>query len=228
MTTPTVFIVDDDPSMRKSLRWLAESVGLRVETFGTAEEFLTAFDPQRPGCLVLDMRMPGMSGLDLQAELLKRGSTLPVVIVTGHGEVQSAVRAMKSGALAFIEKPFSDQELLDTVRHAIEVDADARTTALASREVEQRFQRLTPRERQVMHLIAAGRANKQIANELKISQKTVEVHRAHVMRKLEATSIAELVRIALALETRPVTLKLPPTEAAGLAPHVGAVQSSSL
>ncbi len=200
MSTPTVFIVDDDPAMRKSLRWLTESVGLRVETFASAEDFQKTYDPARPGCLVLDVRMPGTSGLDLQASLIERNIAIPVIIVTGHGEVQSAVRAMKAGAIGFVEKPFSDQELLDHVHEALAYDNQMRTEQVSRRDVEQRYARLTQREREVMALIAIGRANKQIAGELGISQKTVEVHRAHVMKKIEATSVAELVRTALALE----------------------------
>lgn len=200
METPTVFVVDDDPSMRKSLQWLTESVGLNVETFATAEEFLTTYNNARPGCLLLDMRMPGMSGLDLQSRLAEAEARLPVIIVTGHGEIQSAVRAMKLGAVAFIEKPFRDQELLDNVRQAIERDLQEREQEAARRDVEARHARLTPREREVLNLVVAGRANKQIASELGISQKTVEVHRSHVMRKLEAQSVAELVRLAMMLE----------------------------
>jgi RNA polymerase sigma factor (sigma-70 family) len=199
MNPPTVFIVDDDPAMRKSLRWLTESVGLPVETFATAEEFLAGCDGTRPGCLVLDVRMPGMSGLDLQALLAQRRATMPVIIVTGHGEVQSAVRAMKAGAVAFIEKPFSDQELLDAIRQALEQDLVNRAAEEKYQGLLQRFEQLTPREREVMKLIVGGRANKQIAAELKISQKTVEVHRAHVMRKLRVRTVAELVRMAVDL-----------------------------
>lgn len=200
MTAPTVFIVDDDPAMRKSLRWLTESVGLKVETFGTAEEFKAAYDPAEPGCLVLDIRMPGISGLDLQTQLAEQGVKIPVIIVTGHGEVQSAVRAMKTGAVGFIEKPFSDQDLLDAIHQALEQDATRREGEGSRREVEARYATLTPRERQVLELVVAGRANKQIAAELNISQKTVEVHRAHVMGKLRARSVAELVRMSLMIE----------------------------
>lgn len=197
MIEPTVFIVDDDPAMRKSLRWLTESVGLKVETFGAAEEFKAAYEPSRPGCLVLDIRMPGISGLELQTQLSEQDIDIPIIIVTGHGEVQSAVRAMKTGAVGFIEKPFSDQDLLDAIHQALERDAQQRAAADDRREVEQRYGTLTPRERQVLELVVAGRANKQIAAELKISQKTVEVHRAHVMGKLRAQSVAELVRMSL-------------------------------
>lgn len=200
MSTSTVFIVDDDPAMRKSLRWLTESVGMQVETFPTAEAFLDTCDPQRPGCLVLDMRMPGMSGLELQEQLLSRRITLPVIIVTGHGEVQSAVKAMKAGAIGFIEKPFSDQELLDAVRHAIDVDEKNRQRSAQCEQIETRYAQLTQRERQVLERVVNGRANKQIAAELSISQKTVEVHRSHVMQKLQAQSVAELVHMVLLLQ----------------------------
>lgn len=196
----TVFVVDDDPAMRKSLRWLTESVGLAVETFATAEEFLDSYQPERPGCMVLDMRMPGMSGLDLQEKMQQKGYEIPVIIVTGHGEVQSAIRAMKSGAINFIEKPFSDQELLDTIRNAIERDRDSRARKSEREETRIRHERLTPREKEVLQLVIAGCANKQIAATLNISQKTVEVHRAHVMRKLEAQSVADLVRSTLLLD----------------------------
>lgn len=196
----TVFVVDDDPAMRKSLRWLTESVGLAVETFATAEAFLRAYLPERPGCVVLDVRMPGMSGLDLQEQMNQRGYSIPIIIVTGHGEVQSAVRAMQSGAVNFIEKPFSDQELLDTIRSALDHDRDIRTRQAERETTRARHERLTPREREVLQLVIAGSANKQIAATLNISQKTVEVHRAHVMRKLEAQSVADLVRSVLLLD----------------------------
>lgn len=200
MTEPTVFVVDDDPAMRKSLQWLTESVGLAVETFANAEVFLQSYTPDRAGCMVLDVRMPGMSGLDLQEQMQSLGCTLPVIIVTGHGEVQSAVRAMQSGAVHFIEKPFSDQELLDTIRTAIEQDRDTRQRRAERDEASARHERLTPREKEVLQLVIAGCANKQIAATLNISQKTVEVHRAHVMRKLEAQSVADLVRSSLLLD----------------------------
>ena len=212
MSTQTVFIVDDDPALRKSLRWLTESVGLRVETFATAEDFRAAYDPARSGCLVLDVRMPGMSGLDLQAYLVEQNIALPVLIVTGHAEVQSAVRAMKAGAVGFLEKPFGDQELLDHVQEALAIDQRERERKINLRDVRERYERLTPREREVMVLIARGRANKQIAAELDISQKTVEVHRAHVMKKLEAASIAGLVRMVLALEHGSVLADSPPEQ----------------
>jgi FixJ family two-component response regulator len=194
---PTVFVVDDDSAMRDSLRWLLESVGLTVRTYPTAADFLREYDPSLPGCLVLDIRMPGMSGLDLQAELARRGAGLPTIVVTGHAEVPMAVRAVKAGALDFIEKPFSDQLLLDRVRQALELDREDREVRRRRGEARSRFETLTTREREVLELVAAGKANKEIAAALGLSPKTVEVHRAHVMSKMAADSLAELVRAAL-------------------------------
>jgi two-component system response regulator FixJ len=194
---PTVFVVDDDPAIRESLRWLIESVGLNVKIFTTAQEFLEGYDPSLPGCLVLDVRMPGMSGLDLQNELAARKVNIPILIITGHAEVPVAVRAMKAGALDFIEKPFSDQLLLDRVRRAIEKDAEFRQADSLRTEVAARLAQLTPREREVMDLVIAGKANKVIASELGLSPKTVEVHRAHVMKKMQVDSLADLVRVGM-------------------------------
>lgn len=194
---PTVFVVDDDPAIRESLRWLIESVGLRVQTFATAQEFLDAYNSDMPGCLVLDVRMPGISGLDLQSELSSRHITIPIIIITGHAEVPVAVRALKAGAMDFIEKPFSDQLLLDRVRRAIEADAEARRAQGEQAAVSARLALLTPREREVMELVIAGKANKVIAAELGLSPKTVEVHRAHVMKKMQVDSLADLVRLGM-------------------------------
>ncbi|HEX7410377.1 MAG TPA: response regulator FixJ [Candidatus Binatia bacterium] len=193
----TVFVVDDDPAIRQSLRWLIESVGLNVKVFSTAQEFLEGYDPSTPGCLVLDIRMPGMSGLDLQNELATREIQVPIIIITGHAEVPVAVRALKAGAMDFIEKPFSDQLLLDRIRRAIEVDAQSRRVRSEQAEVDARLGQLTPRERQVMDLVIAGKANKVIASELGLSPKTVEVHRAHVMKKMQVASLADLVRLGM-------------------------------
>jgi two-component system response regulator FixJ len=193
----TVFVVDDDPAIRQSLRWLIESVGLNVKVFSTAQEFLEGYDPSTPGCLVLDIRMPGMSGLDLQNELATREIQVPIIIITGHAEVPVAVRALKAGAMDFIEKPFSDQLLLDRIRRAIEVDAQSRRVRSEQAEVAARLGQLTPRERQVMDLVIAGKANKVIASELGLSPKTVEVHRAHVMKKMQVASLADLVRLGM-------------------------------
>lgn len=194
---PTVFVVDDDPAMRESLRWLIESVGLRVETFATGSEFLQHYHPARGGCLVLDVRMPGMSGLELQEKLRAQGVTLPVIILTGHADVPMAVRALKAGAMDFVEKPFSDQLLLDRIQHAIEADRAARRVQREIRDIEERIAQLTPRERQVMERVVAGKANREIAEELGLSPKTIEVHRAHVMDKMQAGSLAELVQIVI-------------------------------
>ena len=195
--TPVVFVVDDDPAMRDSLRWLIESTGLRVETYADAQTFLRAIRPDVPGCLVLDVRIPGMSGLDLQAELARRGIGLPTIIVTGHAEVAMAVRAVKAGAIDFIEKPFSDQLLLDRVRQGLEMDRRERAARERRAEIMRRMGALSQREREVLELVVAGRANKEIAAALGLSTKTVEVHRAHVMEKMQASSVAELVRLTL-------------------------------
>ena len=201
--TPVVFVVDDDPAMRDSLRWLIESTGVQVETFADAQTFLARIRPEVPGCLVLDVRMPGMSGLDLQSELARRGIGLPTIVVTGHAEVPMAVRAVKAGAIDFIEKPFSDQLLLDRVRQGIEMDRLARHGRAQRADVLRRLSLLTQREREVLDLVVAGRANKEIAAALRLSPKTVEVHRAHVMEKMQASSVAELVRLALFAQAQP-------------------------
>jgi RNA polymerase sigma factor (sigma-70 family) len=193
----TVFVVDDDPAMRNSLRWLIESVGLAVAAYATADEFLERYDPARPGCLVLDVRMPGMSGLDLQDELTRRRITIPTIVITGHAEVAMAVRAVKAGAVDFIPKPFSDQLLLDRIRQALEQDRRDREARAFETDVARRVSNLTPREREVMERIVAGKANKEVAAELGLSPKTVEVHRAHVMEKMQVASLADLVRMAL-------------------------------
>jgi FixJ family two-component response regulator len=195
----TVFIVDDDVGMRDSLRWLLESVNLRVETFSTAEAFLQAYTPSRSGGLVLDVRMPGMSGLSLQETLVARNISIPVIIITGYAEVPTAVRALKTGAIDFIEKPFSDDVLLERIRQALAVDRQRRDEHARRADAEARFQQLTPREREVMELVITGKANKVIAAELNLSPKTVEVHRANLMKKMEVDSVAELVRLGLML-----------------------------
>jgi two-component system response regulator FixJ len=194
---PIVFVVDDDRAMRESLRWLLESVGLTVRTYANAADFLREYEPTQTGCLVLDVRMPGMSGLDLQAELVRRGAGLPTIVVTGHAEVPMAVRAVKAGAVDFIEKPFSDQLLLDRVRQALEIDRLEREVRRRREEARRRLETLTAREREVLMLVAAGKANKEIAAELGLSPKTVEVHRSHVMSKMFVDSLAELIRVAI-------------------------------
>lgn len=198
---PTVYVVDDDHAVRESLQWLIESVGLPVETFDSAKAFLTRCEtgPVR-GCLVVDVRLPGVSGLDLQDQLRERGLYLPTIVITGHGDVPVAVRAMKAGALDFIEKPFSDQTLLDRIREAMDKDEQLHALRARCDVLVERYDRLTNREREVMQLVVAGRLNKQIAAELGLSHKTIEVHRAHVMDKMQADSLADLVRMAVVLE----------------------------
>jgi RNA polymerase sigma factor (sigma-70 family) len=194
---PIVFVVDDDAAMCESMKWLLESAGLRVRTFDSAEAFLADFCPDQPGCLVLDVHMRGLSGLELQARLAGDGHKLPVIMLTAHGDVSMAVRAVKAGAIDFLEKPVNDQVLLERVRHALAVDARVRAKQGRRRDLGARLATLTPRERQVMDLVAAGRANKQIAAELGISEKTIEVHRRRVMEKMEVHSAVELVRLLM-------------------------------
>ncbi len=196
----TVFIVDDDQEVRQALALLMESVGLQVETFESGNDFLQQFDPDRPGCMILDVRMPGMSGLELQARLAAEIIHPPVIIITGHGDVPMAVRAVQAGAVDFIEKPFNDQALLDSVHKALELDARKRGRASKLAEIRARLQTLTPREQEVMKLVVAGKRNKVIALELSVSQSTVEAHRARVMEKMEARSLSDLMRMVLAVE----------------------------
>jgi len=197
---PTVFVVDDDPGIRDSVTWLFQSVGLPVETYGSAQKFLDTYVPSRPGCLILDVRLPGMGGLDLLEALRRRGATLPVIVVTAFGEVHSAVRAMKGGAIDVMEKPTRDQVLLDRVQQALELDRRTRATLASHAEAAARYARLSKRELEVLGLIIGGKANKVIATDLKLSPKTVEAHRAAIMRKLGVHSIAELVRIVMLAE----------------------------
>jgi FixJ family two-component response regulator len=191
-----VFVVDDDPSMRTALEDLMSSVGLEVRAFAAPQEFLQSKPPDAPGCLVLDVRLPGMSGLTFQQELAKEGLTLPVIFITGHGDIPMSVRAMKAGAVEFLTKPFHDQDLLDAIHAAIERDRKRRREAVRVAELRERFATLTDRERQIMTLVAIGRPNKQIAAELSLSEMTVKVHRGQVMRKMRAGSLPELVRMA--------------------------------
>jgi RNA polymerase sigma factor (sigma-70 family) len=194
---PIVYVVDDDASVRRSLRWLLESVDLSVHDCATAVEFLEVYDEDRAGCVVLDVRMPGMSGLDLQEKIKSEAIELPIIIVTGHADVPMAIRAMKAGAFDFIEKPFNDQLLLERVQEAIAHDAQARQQTERYQELENRVQQLTPREREVMEAVVKGRSNKQIGKELGISLKTVEAHRARLMHKMRADTLSRLVAMVI-------------------------------
>ena len=193
--SPTVFIVDDDAAIRFAMQALMDSVNLNHEIFASADEFLEKFGEQRPGCLVLDIRMPGLGGLELQEELIKRGNTLPIIFITGHGDVPMAVEAMQKGAVDFIQKPFRDQELLDRIREALTTDEERREEQQHHAEVAGRLERLTNREREVFDLVVTGKPNKVIAYELGVSQRTVEIHRARVMEKMQARSLADLVKM---------------------------------
>ncbi len=197
-----VFVVDDDAAVRDSLRWLMDSVGLRVVPFDSGEAFLDAVTPDREGCVLLDLRMPGLSGLEVHAQLRERGIELPVIVVSGHGDVPMAVRALKSGVVDFIEKPFKDQELLDCVQQALRRDAKQRLQRMRRDELMTRYLTLTPRELDVLRLVVDGQANKVIGTTLGISQKTVETHRARVMEKMAAGSVSELVRMTLVIESQ--------------------------
>ena len=193
--TPTVFIVDDDAAIRFAMQALMDSVNLRHEIFESGDDFLQKVTEQRPGCLVLDIRMPGLGGLELQEELIKRGNTLPIIFITGHGDVPMAVEAMQKGAVDFIQKPFRDQELLDRIREALATDEERREEQQQHAEVNERLGRLTNREREVFDLVVTGKPNKVIAYELGVSQRTVEIHRARVMEKMQARSLADLVKM---------------------------------
>jgi two-component system, LuxR family, response regulator FixJ len=197
---PTVFIVDDDASVCGSLKFLLRSAALDSRAFGSAPEFLAVYDPIQPGCLVLDVRMPGMSGLELQQELNLRGAVIPVIFITGHGDIPMAVEAMQHGAHDFLQKPFRDEDLIERVRRALEKDAKARAALEEHNSIRDRLASLTPRERQVLALMARGKPNKIMAHELGLSQRTVEIHRARVMEKSGASSLAELVRMVMDVE----------------------------
>lgn len=198
--TSTVFIIDDDEAVRDSLSWLMRSAGLQAETFISADAFLSDFGEDRPGCLILDIRMPGMNGLELQSVLQERHFRLPVIIISGHADVPMAVRALKAGAFDFIEKPFNDELLLDLVQRALEQDRRERREQAELTQWRERFETLTPREREVLERVVNGASNKQIGADLGVSTKTVEAHRARVMEKLQAESLSHLVRMAVSLQ----------------------------
>src|SRR5579884_3389726 len=188
-----VFVIDDDYSVRESLRNLLHSVGLSVRTYESAQEFLAAERPDVPACLVLDVRLPGVSGLDLQRQLVQANTQIPIIFITGHGDIRMSVEAMKAGAVEFLTKPFRDQDLLDAVQQALERDRIARQHQAEAAVLHLRYEALTPREREVMVLVAQGLANKQIADELKVSEPTVKLHRGRMMHKMEAESLADLI-----------------------------------
>jgi FixJ family two-component response regulator len=202
-SVPTVFIVDDDRGMRQAIHDLVESVGLRAESFATGEEFLGARQIGRPSCLVLDVRLPQMSGLDFQRRLTETGMQIPIIFVTAHGDIPMSVRALKSGAVEFLTKPFRDQDLLDAIQQALERDGVAQKEQAEIHDVQGRYRALTVREQEVMTLVVSGMLNKQIASEIGAKEATVKVHRGNVMRKMQAASVADLVRMADKLRLPP-------------------------
>jgi FixJ family two-component response regulator len=193
----TVIVVDDDDAVRNSLKLLLKSAGIHAEVAASAQEYLGRFDATQGGCLLLDVRMPGMSGLELQQELNMRGATIPVIFITGNGDIPMAVEAMQHGAFDFLQKPFRDQDLLDRVQRALARDMENRTRLRHTDRIRERLASLSPREREVLELVTQGKANKMVASDLGVSQRTVEIHRAHVMQKMEASSLAELVRMMM-------------------------------
>ena len=198
-TKPLIYIVDDDDGMRRALSTLMTTVGYPVVAFARPNEFLTKYDPDQRGCVVLDVRMPEMSGLEVQQKLNKSGAMIPVILITGHGDIPMAVQAMKDGAFDFLQKPFRDQDLLDRIHGALKLDGENRATVEKQADVKRREESLTPREREVMVLVVDGHANKVIAIDLGLSERTVEIHRANVMEKMGARSVAHLVKMHLLL-----------------------------
>lgn len=193
---PIVFVIDDDLSVRRSTERLIRSIGVEAQTFASAQEFLKSPRPERPACLILDLQLPGLNGMDLQHQLIQTGTHIPIIFITGHGDIPTTVRAMKAGAVEFLTKPFRSRNLLDAVRAAIERDRAASGERSEIKNVRQRYEQLTSREREVLPLVAAGLLNKQIAAELAMTERTVKFHRAHIMQKMCAESFADLVRMA--------------------------------